>query len=337
MKRPTVTLDDVARAAGVSYQTVSRVINQSPNVSVRTRQKVEATMAALNYVPNRVAQQLAGKRSRVLGLATSSLALHAPSQIAAAIEQRAGEAGYGLVMAMVRGSGELACRAALQELRAQRVDGVLVNAPLAGAAAAALAQKSEGWPLVFLDTDPATAAPHVLFDPAQGARLATEHLLREGHRAIALLAGQAGSISAQLRLQGWRQVLAEAGLLPVAERHGDWSAADGYQQTRALLAEGTPFSALLVANDQMALGAMRALHEAGRAVPQQVSVVGYDDTADSAFFFPPLTTVRQDFRLLGERAVETLLAGLAGEAASLTLPVTLVARGTTRAVEPSGQ
>ncbi|MBS0971411.1 lac repressor [Chimaeribacter arupi] len=329
MKSSAVTLDDVARQAGVSYQTVSRVINQAPHVSAKTRQRVEAAMAALNYVPNRVAQQLAGKRTQVLGLATSSLALHAPSQIAAAIEQRAGEAGYSLVMAMVRGSGPDACRQALQELRAQRVDGVLINAPLGSRDATALADAAGAWPLLFLDTDPAGTVPSVLFDPAEGARCGVSHLLQHGHRQIALLAGEAHSISAQLRLRGWRETLAAAGLEPVAVAHGDWSAAEGYRQTQRLLAAGTPFTAMLVANDQMALGVLRALHEAGRQIPQQVSVVGYDDTADSAFFYPPLTTVRQDFRLLGTQAVETLLAGMEGGMRSQVLPVTLVTRGTT--------
>ncbi|PLR41143.1 lac repressor [Chimaeribacter californicus] len=329
MKSSAVTLDDVARQAGVSYQTVSRVINQAPHVSAKTRQRVEAAMAALNYVPNRVAQQLAGKRTQVLGLATSSLALHAPSQIAAAIEQRAGEAGYSLVMAMVRGSGPNACRQALQELRAQRVDGVLINAPLSSHDAAALAEAAGAWPLLFLDTDPGGAVPSVLFDPAEGARCGAHHLLQHGHRQIALLAGEAHSISAQLRLQGWRETLADAGLEPVAVQYGDWSAAEGYRQTQHLLAAGTPFSAMLVANDQMALGVVRALHEAGRQIPQQVSVVGYDDTADSAFFYPPLTTVRQDFKVLGAQAVDTLLAGIDGGMRSQVLPVTLVARGTT--------
>lgn len=147
----SVTLDDVAQLAGVSYQTVSRVLNRSEQVSARTRERVEAAMLQLNYVPNRVAQQLAGKATRTLGLATSDLALMAPAQIASAIQQRAAGAGYHLVIAMDSGND---AAATVNELLAQRVDGLLINLPLEADEAQLIQLLCGSKPVLFLDVEP---------------------------------------------------------------------------------------------------------------------------------------------------------------------------------------
>lgn len=310
MKPKSITLDDVAHQAGVSYQTVSRVLNQAVHVSPKTRTKVEQAMADLNYVPNRVAQQLAGKHSLTLGLATTDLSLHAPSQIAAAIKSKARELGYSIVIAMVDDHSDLACQQAINELLAQRVDGILVNVPLKPTRSQKVVQQCAGTPVLFLDVDPQSAAFSVLFDPKVGAIQGAEHLLSLGHQQIALICGPKDAISAQLRYQGWQQALNSASLTPQAVYHGEWDARSGYQATQKLLSSHIQFSAILVANDQMALGVLRALHEHDIDVPGQVSVVGYDDTADSAYFQPPLTTVRQNFKLLGEESVSRLIVRL---------------------------
>lgn len=310
MKPKSATLDDVARQAGVSYQTVSRVLNQAPHVSLKTRHKVELAMVELNYVPNRVAQQLAGKHSLTLGLATTDLSLHAPSQIAAAVKRKARELGYNVVIAMADDHGEHACQQAINELLAQRVDGILVNVPLKPKRSQKITEQCADTPVLFLDVDPQSAAFSVLFDPKIGAIQGANHLIALGHQKIVLIGGPKDAISAQLRHQGWLQALTHASLTPQAVYYGEWSALSGYQATQKLIASNTPFSAILVANDQMALGVLRALHEINVDIPREVSVIGYDDTADSAYFQPPLTTIRQNFRLLGEECVSRLIVRL---------------------------
>ncbi|MEG1210924.1 MAG: LacI family DNA-binding transcriptional regulator [Leclercia sp.] len=325
-----ITLYDVARLAGVSYQTVSRVINDAAHVSVRTREKVQQAMAELHYVPNRGAQQLAGKRTRTLGLITTDLALHAPSQIASAVKSRAGERGASVLISMVENPQQ--CLAAVQELLAQRVEGLLVNVPLEDDQAESLRAQAIPVPVLFLDVSPTARVHSLVFDAVQGANLGAEHLLTLGHQRIALLSGPQSSVSARARLAGWLSALARAGLQPCAVAQGDWSAASGYEKGHQLLASTMLPEAILVANDQMALGVMRACAEKGVAVPGQLSVVGFDDTTDSAWFTPPLTTVRQAFREAGQRSVEWLLEQHTEQALpplQTQLPVMLVERHST--------
>ncbi|WP_276725456.1 LacI family DNA-binding transcriptional regulator [Pantoea septica] len=332
MTSRAITLDDVARLAGVSYQTVSRVLNHSQQVSPRTRAKVEAAMQQLNYVPNRVAQQLAGKATRTLGLATSDLALMAPAQIASAIQQRASRDGYHLVIAM-RSYNSAA--ETVNELLAQRVDALMVNLPLTAAEAEQIQTLCGDKPAIFMDVEPQAQVAQCQYSNARGARAAVEHLIALGHRQIGLLNGPAQAISAQLREAAWREALAAHRLTPFCTLRGDWSAQSGYQAMLQQLPDRLP-QALLVANDQMALGAMRALHQHGVAIPGDISVVGYDDTAESAWYQPPLTTVRQDLQALGEQCVETLLARLQdAPPPSRPLEPALVLRATTAA--PGGE
>ncbi|WP_337036200.1 LacI family DNA-binding transcriptional regulator [Pantoea agglomerans] len=326
MTSRSVTLDDVAQLAGVSYQTVSRVLNRSEQVSARTRERVEAAMLQLNYVPNRVAQQLAGKATRTLGLATSDLALMAPAQIASAIQQRAAGAGYHLVIAMDSGND---AAATVNELLAQRVDGLLINLPLEADEAQQIQLLCGSKPVLFLDVEPQAAVAQCQYPNESGARAAVEHLVALGHRQIGLLNGPLRSVSARQRENAWRQALADHQLTPHCSLRGDWSAQSGYQALLVQLPDDLP-QALLVANDQMALGAMRALHQYGVAIPGEISVIGYDDTAESAWYQPPLTTVRQDLQFLGAQSVERMLARLQGaEASDNALETTLVIRETT--------
>lgn len=320
-----ITLYDVALLAGVSYQTVSRVINDAEHVSARTREKVQKAMAELHYVPNRGAQQLAGKRTRTLGLMTTDLALHAPSQIVSAVKSRAVEKGASVLISMVENAWQ--CQAALQELLAQRVEALLVNVPLDDAHAEQLQALASPVPILFLDVSPGAQVHSLVFSAEQGAALGAEHLLSLGHQRIALLCGPESSVSARARLAGWQETLAQAGLEPVAVVKGDWSAASGYEKGHQILSGAVQPDAILVANDQMALGVMRACAEKGIAIPGQISIVGFDDTADSAWFTPPLTTIRQAFREAGEQSVEWLLAPVsAGELWQKQLPVTLITR-----------
>ncbi|WLS80338.1 LacI family DNA-binding transcriptional regulator [Erwinia pyri] len=337
MKPRSVTLEDVATEAGVSYQTVSRVLNHSVQVTEKTRSKVEAAMVALNYVPNRVAQQLAGKNSRTLGLATSDLALLAPAQIASAMQHRATAQGYRLVIAMAGSNG---AESAVQELLAQRVDALLINLPLTGSSASRIAAQAGHLPALFLDVAEDAGVAACQFSAEAGARQAADHLLSLGHRHIALLNGPQDSVAATARHQSWLAVLGEHQLTPHSELYGDWSAGSGYRAMLSL-ADRTLPTAVLVANDQMALGVLRALHQAGLRVPDDISVVGYDDTAESAWYEPPLTTIRQDMTLLGERSVNWLVQTLTQQESLPPMPPftpELVVRETTAApVRGSGK
>ena len=334
MKPKSMTLYDVAKHANVSYQTVSRVINQAEHVSDKTRRKVEAAMLALNYVPNRVAQQLAGKLSHTIGLVTSNLSLHAPSQIAAAIKTQASKLHFNVVISMIEQPDMNACKNAVNSLLSQRVDGLIVNIPLEDEQAAAITEMCGNVPALFLDVSPQLDAHSITFDATTGTHLAVDHLAMQGHQHIALLSGPLNSVSARMRLEGWQQALAQHQLKAVAQLQGDWSSLSGYLQTLSLVSSGVTFTALLVANDQMALGALRALNESGLAVPGQVSVIGYDDTEDSACFIPPLTTIKQDFKALGQISVDTLTALIHTANRPVNarvLPVTLFERKTTAA------
>ena len=273
-----VTLYDVAEYAGVSYQTVSRVVNQACHVSAKTREKVEAAMAELNYIPNRVAQQLAGKQSLLIGVATSSLALHAPSQIVAAIKSRADQLGASVVVSMVERSGVEACKAAVHNLLAQRVSGLIINYPLDDQDAIAVEAACANVPALFLDVSDQTPINSIIFSHEDGTRLGVEHLVALGHQQIALLAGPLSSVSARLRLAGWHKYLTRNQIQPITEREGDWSAMSGFQQTMQMLNEGIVPTAMLVANDQMALGAIQAMKAANRL--EGVVICGVDATED---------------------------------------------------------
>lgn len=340
MKHKNATLDDVARHAGVSYQTVSRVLNGSAHVADATRARVDLAIRTLNYVPNRMAQQLAGKRGCTLGLITASLGFHAPSQIASAIKGVAGQRGFTVLIAMTDPQQETGLQDALNELKAQRVEGVIINLPLAAQSAAAVVADNPELTCLFLDVPPDAGVFHVMFNPGDGTHASVDHLYRLGHRHFALLAGPQESVSARLRFDSWQRALAAYQLHPVASAQGDWSAASGFRCMATMLKAQAAFSAVLVANDQMALGVISALQQQQLAVPEHVSVIGYDDTEDSAYFLPALTTVSQDFNRLGQEAVNRLLARLGqgggAEGQSIMLPTHLVTRHST-AVPPDGK
>lgn len=307
-KNRNATLEDVARQAGVSYQTVSRVLNKSVNVAEKTRIRVEQAIEDLRYVPNRLAQQLVGKRTQTLGLVTTSLALHAPSQIAASVKKHAREAGYQVLISMIDDADPTAIQQSINDFKSQFIEKILINVPLETPPARELAQHNSDVTCLFLDVAPDSGMFHVIFDPANGTQESVKRLCELGHSHIALMPGPQNSVSATLRLENWLSSLATFGKTPAAVIFGTWDAQSGYDGARELLDNKTEFSALLVGNDQMALGALSALNKAGIAVPRQVSVIGYDDSYESAFFIPALTTVRLDLDAQGQEAVARVLA-----------------------------
>ncbi len=207
MPRRTATLEDVARAAGVSQQTVSRVLNRPEVVSARTREQVIRAMQALHYVPNRSAQLLAGKAAPSIGLITASLTLHAPSQIAAAIKSHASLHQLEVAIAMPAQADFVALQARLDELRAQHIRGVIVSLPLESATAERLVQDNPDMACLFLDVSPEADVCCVRFDHRDGCGACVRHLWELGHREFGLLAGPESSVSARLRLASWREAL----------------------------------------------------------------------------------------------------------------------------------
>nr|WP_315299000.1 LacI family DNA-binding transcriptional regulator [Raoultella terrigena] len=331
MQRRSATLDDVAKEAGVSQQTVSRVLNNPDVVSDRTRDKVIRAMQALHYVPNRSAQLLAGKAAPSIGLITASLTLHAPSQIAAAVKLHAGMHRLEVSIAMPEQTDYASLQARLDEFRAQHIRGAIVSLPLESSTAERLAAENPDISCLFLDVAPETEVSCVRFDHRDGCGACVRHLWESGHREFGLLAGPESSISARMRLGSWREALHRLGISREVTVFGDWSAASGWQKTFELLHLQPRISAIVVANDQMALGVLSALAQLNRTGSSAISVTGYDDTADSLYFQPPLTTVAQNFDLLGKRAVELLAQQMATPQMRIRelLPTTLIVRQST--------
>lgn len=300
-------MHDVARLAGVSHQTVSRVLNGNANVSPRTRALVVAAIEELGYRPNSAARTLVTGRSRTLGLITITGALYGPMSTLYGVEAAAREAGYMLTVASV-GDGEAgALDEALVNLQKQGVDGIVVVAPLISMGDA-LSSHARHLPMIAVESSPSGTLPVISVNQALGARLATSHLLELGHRTVWHVTGPAGWYETQERIVGWTEALRAAHTdVPPPVLRGDWTAQSGYEAGQ-ILSRMPDASAVFVANDQMALGLLRALHEHGRAVPGDISVVGFDDMPEAANFIPPLTTVRQPFRDVGRRSLQALLA-----------------------------
>jgi DNA-binding LacI/PurR family transcriptional regulator len=298
-------MTDVAKLAGVSHQTVSRVINGSPQVRAETRERVLVAMRELDYRPNSAARALVTGRSRTLGVVSFDTTLYGPASTLYAIERAAHDAGYFIMTVSLEALDRASVLSAVNRLRLQGVDGILVIAPLEDAGEALVALPRD-FPLVAVEAGPAQVLPVVAVDQFAGAVLATRHLLELGHPTVAHIAGPTDFLEAGLRTDGWRSTLEAAGAEPPPVLVGDWSPRSGYELGRRLVEDGRP-SAIFVANDQMALGVLRALHEASYEIPRQVSVVGFDDIPEAQYFTPPLTTVRQEFAEIGRRSLQLLL------------------------------
>ncbi|WP_097320381.1 LacI family DNA-binding transcriptional regulator [Paractinoplanes atraurantiacus] len=321
---------DVAKLAGVSHQTVSRVLNNHPNVRQETRLRVLEAMQSLNYRRNLAARTLVTRQSDTLGIIGFETTLFGPASMLYAIESAARDAGYMVSIASVRDLERRHVVEAVDRLTQHAVDGVIAIAPKL-TVTNALAQAPPSLHCVAVGTagEP-DAAPTVGIDNTAGARLATQHLLDLGHATVHHVAGPADWPEAQERVEGWRDTLYKAGAVVPPADPGWWDAESGYARGRVLAAD-PQVTAIFCANDRIALGVLRALHETGRRVPDDVSIIGFDDMPDAGYFLPPLTTVRQDFRELGHRALALLLEHMAGDSTTDQVLVTphLVPRAST--------
>ncbi|MFD3573060.1 LacI family DNA-binding transcriptional regulator [Streptomyces sp. NPDC058644] len=321
---------DVARLAGVSSQTVSRVSNGYSGVTEETRMQVLGAMKELGYRPNSAARALKRGEFRTIGLITFTLSTTGNVRTIDAIATSAAQEGYAVTLLPVAVPTQDEVRGAFSRLGELAVDAVIVimEKHLLDAAALSLPPHVQ---VVVADSDAGDRYTVVDTDQAGGTRDAVRHLLDLGHRTVWHLAGPEDSYAAQRRADAWRATLEEAGRVPPPLVRGDWSAESGYRAGLGI-AERADCTAVFAANDQMALGLLRALHERGREVPADVSVIGFDDIPESGSFQPPLTTVHQDFAEVGRRCVEGVLRQMrqsTPERGTTLVPTRLVQRRST--------
>ena len=310
-RRKRVTIKDVAQAAGVSTQTVSRVMNKFSYVSEETRQRVEAVVDQLGYHPSTLARSLSQQRSYTLGVVTYGLKYIGPSRTLNGVADKAEELGYMLLMKELDNLNPNRIDDVINSLLARQVDGIVWVAPEIG--------DNHNWveermnnipvPVLFLAMRPRDGISSVATDNYQGAVMATRHLLECGRRKIGHISGPLTWWEADERKRGWRDTL-EAEGLDASEQHcaeGTWSPSSGEQAFIHLTAAFPDMDAIFVANDQMALGVFREVIRRGIRVPGQLAVIGFDNIPESAYFYPSLTTIYQDLQLLGGQAVQSIV------------------------------
>jgi DNA-binding LacI/PurR family transcriptional regulator len=317
---------EVAALAGVSRQTVSRVVNDHPSIRDTTKLRVLAAMEELQFRPNRAARMLTTARSTTIGiLAFSSSSLFGPASSIDAVEAAARDAGYFVAIAHIASLDVDEIEAALDHLTAQAVEGIVVVAPQERVRET-MRQVAITVPSVTLhgaegggddggadrgggDDGDGDGGDGVYVDQVEGARMAVRHLAELGHRVIAHLAGPGDWAEANARRDGFLAETAAVGIRGIVSAPGDWTSASGAHIGADLL-EDMSITAVFSSNDQMALGVLHAVRLSGRDAPGDVSVVGFDDIPEAAYFAPPLTTVRQDFAELGRTCVARLLAAI---------------------------
>lgn len=305
------TMADVAQVAGVSHQTVSRVLSGHPHVREATRAQVNEAIARLGYRRNPAARALVTRRTRTIGVIAVNTTLHGPASTLAGVQEAARDQGYLVSAVTLRTPDAVSLAEAVEHLAAWGVDGVVAITPQRETVRA-LAALHTPFPVVTVEGGHRLRLPGVSLDQALGARLVTTHLLDLGHPTVWHVAGPPSWLESEARTEGWRAALAAAGAPAPEPLYGDWSPLSGYRAGQRLAdrtgdtAKGRP-SALFVANDQMALGVLRAFREAGIRTPQDIAVAGFDDIPEAEFFPPPLTTVRQDFTAIGRRSIALLI------------------------------
>ncbi len=302
-----VTIKDVAQAAGVSTQTVSRVINLRPDVSQKTKERVQKVIDELGYSPNVIARSLVRGRSNTLGVVGYGLGYFGPTSILKGIEQKSNELGFSLLFSLLKDFEPSLINTITRNLLSRQVEGIIWAVPgndrLSGQLSSRF--KNISVPFVFLNKTKHANEMVVALDNHHGAKMATEHLLGQGYRRVGIITGPKDWWEAQQREAGWREVMqgfigGDLGKLKVV---GNWSAHSGDVGLRELLTKDPQIDAIFACNDQMALGALQASRQMGIRIPQELGIVGFDDIPEAPYFFPSLSTIRQDAEELGAQAV----------------------------------
>lgn len=312
-----VTIRDVARVADVSTQTVSRVINNRPNVAPDTRDRILQVIGELGYAPNIIAKSLSSGRSHTLGVIGFGLEYYGSTSVLRGIEKKAHEIGFSIILSLLDEYEMDRVDRILQGLLSRQVEGVVWSIPGIGKDLQGLSRKfaEAEVPIVFLNKEQTEDNMVVAMNNRLGGRLATNHLLDQGYRRIGIITGPAGWWEAQQRTFGWQESLQLAGCSGVERLRveGDWSPSSGEAGLYQLLDQSPDLDAVFVSNDQMAFGVLQGARQLRIHVPQELGVVGFDDVPEAAYFFPALTTIRQNARKLGALAVEKLYDDLRGK------------------------
>ncbi len=319
--RKRVTIKEVAQAAGVSTQTVSRVLNDRRDVSAETRERIRAIIDEMGYSPNVLARSLIQGCSHTLGVVGYGLSYYGPSRVLTGIERRANELGYSLLLSLLREPDTNDGKEIFHNLSAHQVDGIIWAVPEIGSNRAWAAEQfsrnvgaNGSVPVVFINMDPVPGLAAAVMDNREGGRLATEHLLAQGYRHIGIITGPSSWWEAQQRELGWREAMQAAGGsgcdLDALKVVGDWYPSSGQKGLEELLRRCPGLEAVFACNDPMAAGAMLAARCLGRRIPEDLAVVGFDDVPEAAFYYPSLTTVRQPLAELGGQAVDMLIDNL---------------------------
>jgi LacI family transcriptional regulator len=332
MPKKRITVKEVAKAAGVSTQTVSRVVNNHPDVAPATSARVQQVIRRMGYAPNVLARSLIRGRTYTLGVVTYGIDYFGPARLLTGIDQQAAELGYSIVLHLVHDPEPDDAAALLNSLNARQVDGLIWAVPEIGSNRAWASAQAARLPVpaIFINgMEQPGALPLVGVDNQAIGRLATEHLLAGGALRVGHLAGPEAWWAARERRRGWEAALQAHGLEPQRAwlAGGDWTVQSGEQGLYALLGQCPDVTAVFAANDQMALGALHAAHRLGRRVPDDLAIVGVDNQPEAAHFWPPLTSVRQHLLEAGALAVQQLTTLIAaaqppGNGQSLVVPVT---------------
>ena len=312
MLKEKVTIKDVARAAGVSTQTVSRVLNDRSDVSAKTRARVQHVIATLGYSPNLFARSLSRGRSNTLGVVGHGLVYYGSSSVLTGIENKANELGFSLILSLIDRVEPSRVENILYDLLSRRVEGIIWAVPADLNTFDWLLEKLSRiqTPIVYINKEQNGTDFITSLDNRLGGRLATEHLVKQGYKRIGIITGPGSWWEAQERLAGWREVITEMGYADIDSLivDGDWNAPSGDVGLHTLLDRDPEIDAVFVSNDQMAVGALQAARRLELTVPEDLGVVGFDDIPEAAYFYPSLTTVRQDTRKLGAMAVDQISA-----------------------------
>jgi DNA-binding LacI/PurR family transcriptional regulator len=302
--RPTML--DVAKLAGVSYQTVSRVINGHPYVSKEVRKRVEAAIKTLDYHPSKAATKLASKSSKIIATVLYGSWFPGLAEIALNVELAAKTSGFDVILINITEPKKQLVEA-LDNVKAWAVDGIILIVPVQGLSSDEVRAICENTPFVFIDSHQAANVPSVVIDEVYGTRELVEHLIHLGHTRFGEISGPLDWLNAQIRHCASIQTFEAHGMKLPLHVEANWTVSGGYRAAKQLLTGQHLLTAIIAANDSMALGAMRALYEAGLAVPEDVSIVGFDDIPEAAYFTPPLTTVRRNLIQLGMSGFEYLM------------------------------
>ena len=305
------TIKEVASEAGVSTQTVSRVINSRPDVSPETRERVQNVIERMRFQPSALARSLIQQRSYTLGVVTAGLRHTGPSRTLNGITQAAEAAGYALLLKELPRYDADDITPIFDALLSRHVDGIIWAVPEVGENRQPFSSLSLhlGVPIMFITMESRQGLPSISVDNYLGGRVATAHLIEHGYRRIGHVSGPLDWWEARQRMAGWRDTLKEFGL-EAGDRHweeGNWSSASGAQAAEKLFENYPDMDAIFVGNDQMALSVLQSAYRRGLRIPEELGVVGFDDIPESEFFSPPLTTIQQDQLKVARIAVEEII------------------------------